>query len=144
MIDGNVPKGSSSDGKTPVCASKVITWAGGYAMQLDRTGADTAVLWTLPWALLKSSSIHQQPRWLFACYFAHIVLSCKINVSAPLQYLCITFTQERNIMSIYSDFMLCESLCKLFQIQVNSRCTRNLNPKCCHLPYAETHKLFNS
>jgi len=44
MIDGNVPTGSSLDGKAPVCASKVITWDGGCAMRLDRTGADTTVL----------------------------------------------------------------------------------------------------
>ena len=44
LIDGNVPTGSSSDGKTPMCASKVITWDSDYAMWSDRNGADIAVL----------------------------------------------------------------------------------------------------
>lgn len=57
VIDGNVPAGSSSDGKSPVCASKVITWDGGYAMWSDQTGADAAVLWA---PILKSSPVHQQ------------------------------------------------------------------------------------
>lgn len=43
LIDGNVPAGSGSDGKTPMCASKVITWDGDYAMWSDRNGADIAV-----------------------------------------------------------------------------------------------------
>lgn len=43
VIDGNVPAGSSSDGKSPVCASKVITWDGGYTMWSDQTGADAAL-----------------------------------------------------------------------------------------------------
>lgn len=39
LIDGDVPAGSSSDGKTPVCASKVITWDGDFGTWSDRNGA---------------------------------------------------------------------------------------------------------
>lgn len=125
LIDGNVPAGSSSDGKNPMCASKVITWDGDYAMWSDRNGADTAVLWTLPWfPLLRGSSVHWQPRqrWVFAwSSFFLFYWVFKGTVSVPFQHVCTTFTWQRNTVSIYSDFMLCVSQYELFQIEANSR-----------------------
>lgn len=51
----------------------------------------------------------------------------KGTVSVPFQYVCTTFTWQRNTVSIYSDFMLCVSQYELFQIEANSRHTEIWN-----------------
>lgn len=145
LIDGNVPAGNSSDGKTPTCASKVITWDGNYAMWSDRSRTDNAVLWALPWfPLLRGSSMRQllRHRGCFDHSSSLLILPslqghCACLISVYLHYL----TWRRSTAPI---FMLCVAQYELFQTQANIRCTRNLKLKGCHLPLAEARELFNS
>lgn len=148
LIDGNVPAGSSSDGKNPMCASKVITWDGDYAMWSDRNGADTAVLWTLPWfPLLRGSSVHWQlrQRWVFACSSSFLILlslqgHCLCPVSVRLHYLYVAKEYCVHLQWLYA---LCIAVWTVPN-RSKFKTHRNLKPKWCHLPSAETHKLFNS
>lgn len=94
LIDGNVPAGSSSDGKSPTCASKVITCGGDHGTWSERNGADIVVLWTLPWFPLPRDSYVQwqlRQRRLFACSSSLLILwslqgHCLCPISVHLHY----------------------------------------------------------
>lgn len=145
LIDGNVPAGNSSDGKTPMCASKVITWDGDYALWSDRNRTDNAVLWALPWfPLLRGSSMHQllRHREFFARSSSSLTLlslqgHCLCLISVYLHHLYVARDYCAHLYALCGTIWTAPNT-------ANFRLIRNLKLKGCHLPFVEARELFNS